>query len=64
MTTEVAPMARTPFDAGFKEYAASDFPRLGRLAAILAADRDSAHDLVQETLVKVGLAADPPRRQG
>lgn len=55
-TTEVAPVARTPFDAGFEEYAAGDLPRLGRLAAMLAPDRDSAHDLVQETLVKVGVA--------
>ncbi len=41
---------------GFEEYAVGDMPRLTRLASLLTRDRDSAHDLVQETLVRVGCA--------
>lgn len=44
------------FGAGFEAYAVGDTPRLTRLAALLTRDRDSAHDLVQETLVRVGCA--------
>lgn len=47
---------RSSFGEGFEEYAAGDMARLTRLASMLTRDRDSAHDLVQETLVRVGCA--------
>lgn len=47
---------RASFGEGFEAYAAADMARLTRLAAMLTPDRESARDLVQETLVKVGCA--------
>ncbi len=44
------------FGEGFEEYAVGDMARLTRLASMLTRDRDSTHDLVQETLVRVGCA--------
>lgn len=50
------PSVRSDFGEGFEEYAAGDMARLTRLAAMLTRDHHAAHDLVQETLVRVGSA--------
>ncbi len=47
---------RSSFGEGFEAYAAADMARLTRLASMLVRDRESARDLVQETLVRVGCA--------
>lgn len=44
------------FGAGFVDYASGDMRRLQRLAYMLTGDVEDARDLVQETLLRVGLA--------
>jgi RNA polymerase sigma-70 factor (sigma-E family) len=47
---------RSSFGEGFEAYAVADMTRLTRLASMLMRDAESARDLVQETLVRVGTA--------
>jgi RNA polymerase sigma-70 factor (sigma-E family) len=47
---------RSSFGEGFEAYAVADMARLTRLASMLTRDAESARDLVQETLVRVGTA--------
>lgn len=47
---------RSSFGEGFEAYAVSDMARLTRLASMLTGNRESARDLVQETLMQVGCA--------
>lgn len=53
---EVGDTVRSNFGEGFETYAVGDMARLTRLASMLTRDRESARDLVQETLVRVGCA--------
>lgn len=52
------------FGEGFEDYAIGDMARLTRLASMLTPDREAAHDLVQETLVRVGCAWNRIDRDG
>ncbi len=57
MDTDRLPVDRSSaFGTGFEAYAEADLGRLLRLARRLTATPDTAPDLVQETLVRVGLA--------
>lgn len=53
---QVGEPVRSSFGEGFEAYAVGDMARLTRLASMLTRDRESARDLVQETLVRVGCA--------
>jgi len=61
---EVGDTVEASFGEGFEEYAVGDMARLTRLASMLTRDRESAHDLVQETLVRVGCAWNRIDRDG
>src|SRR5262245_43909742 len=61
---EVVGLQRAAFGDGFEEYAAADMPRLLRLAALPARNSDAAHDLVQETLIRVGTSWGRIRKDG
>jgi RNA polymerase sigma-70 factor (sigma-E family) len=61
---EVAVPVRSSFGDGFEAYAVADMPRLTRLASMLTRNADAARDLVQETLVRVGVAWERIDRDG